>query len=101
MPKLFMKVVLYLFRMPKPIYFVCRNTELVLKMSKITKKMERVWDHWATVEDLSKRFDISKRRVQQIIANNIDVIEKAILVRQTNFGSGLLELQSIPIYRRV
>ena len=69
-------------------------------MAKLTKKMERTWDHWATVEDLSNRFDISKRRVQQIIAKNIDVIEKAVLVRQASYGSQLFELISIPIYRR-
>ncbi len=69
-------------------------------MPKITKQMKREWDHWATVEDLSKKFDLSKRRVQQIIASNIDVIEKAVLVRVQNFGSGIIEQNSIPIYRR-
>ena len=69
-------------------------------MPKITNKMKREWDHWATVEDLSKKFDLSKRRIQQIIATNIDVIEKAVLVRIRNFGSGIVELDSIPIYRR-
>ena len=83
----------YIFRSPK----YC----LVLKMAKITRKMQRNWDHWATVEDLSKRFEISKRRVQQIIASNIDVIEKAVLVKHVYFGSGVCELMSIPIYRRV
>ena len=73
---------------------------LVSKMVKITSKMKREWDHWATVEDLSKEFDLSKRRVQQIIASNIDVIEKAVLVQVRNYGSGILDLQSIPIYRR-
>ncbi|GAG57517.1 unnamed protein product [marine sediment metagenome] len=67
---------------------------------KITSKMKREWDHWATVEDLSKKFDLSKRRIQQIIASNIDVIEKAVLVRIRNFGSGIVELESTPIYRR-
>ena len=62
--------------------------------------MKRNWDHWATVDDLSTRFNISKRRVQQIIAKNIDVIEKAVLVRQRNFGSNTFELQALPIYRR-
>ena len=69
-------------------------------MPKITKKMERDWDHWATVDDLSKKFDLSKRRVQQIIAANIDIIEKAVLVRVQNFGSGIYEQNAIPIYRR-
>ena len=69
-------------------------------MVKITGKMKREWDHWATVADLAKKFDISNRRVQQIIASNIDIIEKAVLVRQQNFGSGIWELNSIPIYRR-
>ena len=69
-------------------------------MPNITPKMKREWDHWATVDDLSKRFGISKRRVQQIIAANIDVIEKAVLVRVQNFGSGIVEQNSIPIYRR-
>ncbi len=81
----------YIFRIPK--------YHLVLKMSKITKKMERKWDHWATVEDLSKRFDISKRRVQQILAKNIDLVERAVLVRVKMYGSGINEMQSIPIYR--
>ena len=67
---------------------------------KITIKMKREWDHWATVEDLSKKFNLSKRRVQQIIASNIDVIEKAVLVRVQNFGSGIIEQAAIPIYRR-
>lgn len=62
--------------------------------------MNREWDHWATVDDLSKKFDLSKRRVQQIIADNIDVIEKAVLVQVRNFGSGIYELNSIPIYRK-
>ncbi|GAH28950.1 unnamed protein product [marine sediment metagenome] len=70
-------------------------------MSKITLKMKRNWDHWATVEDLANKFDLSKRRVQQIIASNIDVIEKAVLVQGRYFGSNLFELNSIPIYRRV
>jgi len=83
----------YIFRIP--------NIDMVLKMSKIPKKMERVWDYWATVEDLSKKFDISKRRVQQIIAKNLNVIEKGILIRNINYGSGLMELQSTPIYRMV
>ena len=61
--------------------------------------MKREWDHWATVEDLSKKFDISKRRVQQIIASNIDIIEKAVLVQVRNFGSGIYEQNAIPIYR--
>ena len=69
-------------------------------MTRITNQMKREWDHWATVEDLSKKFDLSKRRVQQIIATNIDVIEKAVLVRIRNFGSGIMELDSTPIYRR-
>ncbi|GAH36749.1 unnamed protein product [marine sediment metagenome] len=69
-------------------------------MSKIPKKMERNWDHWATVEDLSKRFEISKRRVQQIIAKNIDIIEKGVLIRHIDYGSNVWELVSIPIYRR-
>ncbi|GAG90899.1 unnamed protein product [marine sediment metagenome] len=70
-------------------------------MAKISRKMKREWDHWATVADLAKRFDISNRRVQQIIATNIDVIEKAVLVQVRNFGSGVYELNSIPIYRRI
>ncbi|GAG90068.1 unnamed protein product [marine sediment metagenome] len=70
------------------------------KMSKITGKMKRTWDYWATVEDLSKAFKISKRRVQQIIAKNIDVIEKAILIRHIDYGSNVWELISVPIYRR-
>ena len=74
---------------------------LVSKMAKITAKMKRVWDHWATVDDLSKRFDISKRRVQQIIASNIDVIEKGVLIRGQYFGSEIWELMSTPIYRRI
>jgi len=68
-------------------------------MVKITNKMKREWDHWATVEDLSKKFNISKRRVQQIIASNIDIIEKAVLVQVRNFGSGIYEQNAIPIYR--
>ena len=67
---------------------------------RITTKMQREWDHWATVEDLSKKFNLSKRRVQQIIASNIDVIEKAVLVQVRNFGSGIIEQNAIPIYRR-
>ena len=73
---------------------------VVEKMPKITTKMKREWDHWATVDDLSKRFGISKRRVQQIIAANIDVIDKAVLVQVRNFGSGIFEQNAIPIYRR-
>jgi len=66
---------------------------------KMTTKMKREWDHWATVEDLSKKFNLSKRRVQQIIATNIDIIEKAVLVQVRNFGSGIYEQNAIPIYR--
>ena len=61
--------------------------------------MERIWDYWATVEDLSKKFDLSKRRVQQILAKNDIMIEKAILVRNVMYGSGINELRSVPIYR--
>ena len=60
-------------------------------MAKITSTMKRDWDHWATVDDLSKKFGLSKRRVQQIIATNIDIIEKAVLVQVRNFGSGIFE----------
>jgi hypothetical protein len=70
-------------------------------MPKITNKMKREWDHWATVEDLSKKFNLSKRRVQQIIASNIDVIDKAVLVKVVNYGSGIYEQNAIPIYRRI
>lgn len=68
-------------------------------MAKITKQMKREWDHWATVDDLSKKFGLSKRRVQQIIATNIDLIDKAVLVQVRNFGSGIFEQNAIPIYR--
>lgn len=83
---------MYKFRSPKSV--------MVSKMAKITQKMKREWDHWATVADLAKKFDLSNRRVQQIIASNIDVIEKAVLVQVRNFGSGVFELNSIPIYRK-
>ncbi len=73
---------------------------MVFKMAKITGKMKREWDHWATVGDLALEFGLSHRRVQQIIASNIDIIEKAVLVRVQKFGSGIQELNSIPIYRR-
>ena len=101
MQKLFIKVILYLFRIAKSIYFACRILTWFLKMSKITRNMKRTWDYWATVEDLAKKFGISKRRVQQIIAKNIDVIEKAILIRHIDYGSNVWELVSVPIYRRI
>lgn len=70
-------------------------------MVQMTEKMKRTWKYWATVEDLSIKFDLSKRRVQQIIAKEIDIIEKGILIRNINYGGGLMELQSTPIYRRI
>lgn len=68
-------------------------------MPKITNKMKREWDHWATSADLAKKFGLTPRRVTQIIASNIDLIEKAVLVRVQNFGSGIVEQVTLPIYR--
>ena len=91
----------YTFLDPKKLLRTAKYWVWFQKMAKITKKMKRDWDHWATVADLAKEFGISNRRVQQIIATNIDVIEKAVLVQVRNFGSGIYELNSIPIYRRI
>jgi len=50
----------------------------------------RKWDNWATVEEISFLWKVSKRRVQQIIAAND--VNKAILVTQD-------PIKAVPIYQ--
>lgn len=55
----------------------------------------KVWTNWCTVEDLSWQWQVSKRRVQQILARMFEQneCEKATIIAD-RFGAK-------PVYRRV
>lgn len=47
----------------------------------ITISQQRMWKNWATVEELSLIWEISKRRVQQIMVNLGISVEKQYLIK--------------------
>jgi len=58
---------------------------------------EKVWINWATSEELAQKWNVSQRRVQQILKKykETDVLEIGVLV----LDIGTLNPVSKPIYR--
>jgi hypothetical protein len=56
-----------------------------------------MWEGWQTVEDLSKKFDRTKRMIQKVIEDfrSLQVVEEGVLVIPYTSN----KVNSIPIYK--